>query len=758
MNYEELTIDFLGKSDEKDGYNVKVASSLGWNADEMIVIPEDIHSSLPMLDGMVRGATSEAATDDEATPPGTRKASIDDDIIVVEPSVYGEQLFEALFSGDVRRIYDKASSASTQGEGNGLRIKLQFSLADKDDAKLAEIPWELMRDAAEMQYLSLNHKTPIVRYVNAQQRLDLQPLDGPLKVLVAMASPKGEAPLDLEQERQLIEQSWGADPDVKVTYLLNATRRKLQETIQGFHVLHYMGHGMHSEQHGGAIILEDEQGNPDPLEADRLGQWVSGESLRLVVLNACDTAKSDQGKPFASVAPRLVMAGVPAVIAMQFPISDIAAIDFAKSFYSRLVAGDPVDEATARGRGAISAGNGGQLEWGTPVLFMRAPDGRLFASADSEPAKTTTTDPTQNTHRDPSPVKPIAARIGQWLAGGLVAAAVAFGIYQVVTPPVDYRFEANPIETFIGEPTEVRFTPAKDNVTVADLANDRVEITAPRGVNDVEISETSIINNAWEATVTAFDAGSFDLQTKVVSNLDLRNLSDAERENVIRQAPGYTTELVVAVDPAVASEYEQALAELDNPGVATSDLMARLEALIASKRLSSDMTEQAQNAVNALATVLTARQAAESTFGNESVLLRDKISAYESWVGALQANRQIAAADFPSDTAYQQYQTLQQRPSLTKFALCRTDTYCSGDTSFPSKKIHMAFTYPQGNQGKTLTIEFSQGDRSIRDVTRTLKGNTQDRRWNNIDARGDLTARVFNSDRDLLEVVNFRIN
>ncbi|MGI9325080.1 MAG: CHAT domain-containing protein [Pseudomonadales bacterium] len=758
MNYEELTIDFLGKSGEKDSYNVKVASSLGWNADEMIVIPEAIHSNLPMLDGVVRGGTPEAASDDEPDPPETRKASIDDDIIVVEPSVYGEQLFEALFSGDVRRIYDKASSASTQGEGNGLRIKLQFSLEDEDEAKLAEIPWELMRDSAEMQYLSLNHKTPIVRYVNAQQRLDLQPLNGPLKVLVAMASPKGEQPLNLERERELIEESWGADPDVEVTYLLKATRRELQEKIRGFHVLHYMGHGMHSEQYGGAIVLEDEQGNPDPLDADRLGQWVRGESLRLVVLNACDTAKSDQGKPFASVAPRLVMAGVPAVIAMQFPISDIAAIDFSKSFYNRLVAGDPVDEATARGRGAISAGDGGQLEWGTPVLFMRAPDGRLFASADSEPSETVTPNPIPVTPVDPSPAKPLAVRIGKWLVGGLVAAALAFGIFVIITPPVDYRFEANPIETYIGVPTKVRFAPAKDDVTTDDLAYDRVEITAPRGVNALEISETSITNNAWQATVTALDAGSFDLQTKVVSDFDLSDLSDAERENVIKRAPGYTTELVVEVDPEVASEHEKAVADLENPGVATGDLSSRLEALIASRRLSSDMTAKAQSSVSALASVLSARQSAESTFGNEAVLLRDKITAYETWLEALQANRQIAAASFTSDAAYQQYLTLQQRPSLTKFALCRTDTYCSGDTSFATKKIHMAFTYPQGNKGQTLTIEFSQGDRSIRDVRRTLKGNTQDRRWNNIDAQGDVTARVFNADRDLLEVVNFRIN
>jgi hypothetical protein len=53
-----------------------------------------------------------------------------------------------------------------------------------------------------------------------------------------------------------------------------------------------------------------------------------------------------------------VQQGVPAVIAMQFEITDEAAITFAEEFYSATADGYPVDAALAAARKAIfAAGN-----------------------------------------------------------------------------------------------------------------------------------------------------------------------------------------------------------------------------------------------------------------------------------------------------------------------------------------------------------------------------------------------------------------
>jgi hypothetical protein len=70
--------------------------------------------------------------------------------------------------------------------------------------------------------------------------------------------------------------------------------------------------------------------------------------------------------------------GIPAVLAMQYAITDRAAVEFARVFYRALTYGLPVDEATTEARKAVSLAVSNSFEWGTPVLFMNATGGALF--------------------------------------------------------------------------------------------------------------------------------------------------------------------------------------------------------------------------------------------------------------------------------------------------------------------------------------------------------------------------------------------
>jgi hypothetical protein len=116
-----------------------------------------------------------------------------------------------------------------------------------------------------------------------------------------------------------------------------------------------------------------------PLPATQLGRLRADHgSLRLAVLNACDGARGDEASRFSSTAAVLMRRGLPAVVAMQHPVSDDAAIEFSREFYGGLAGGLPVDGAVAEGRKAMSLLAGGAFEWGTPVLHMRSADGRLF--------------------------------------------------------------------------------------------------------------------------------------------------------------------------------------------------------------------------------------------------------------------------------------------------------------------------------------------------------------------------------------------
>ena len=135
-------------------------------------------------------------------------------------------------------------------------------------------------------------------------------------------------------------------------------------------------------------------------------------SLRLAVINACEGARTADDDPFAGVATSLVRRGLPAVVAMQFEITDAAAVTFASEFYWKLADCGLVDTALAYTRLAIFANN--EIEWATPVLFMRTAEGRIFDV------------PEERLDRPPQP-EPVPPRRRRTLLaiGGLALAAAA---------------------------------------------------------------------------------------------------------------------------------------------------------------------------------------------------------------------------------------------------------------------------------------------------------------------------------------------
>ncbi len=125
-------------------------------------------------------------------------------------------------------------------------------------------------------------------------------------------------------------------------------------------------------------MLEDSRGQPNEVTGDDLAGFMQDEkSLRLVVLNSCEGARASHVDPFSGVASALLRCGIPAVIGMQAEITDEAAVTFADRLYTALAQGFPIDAALAQSRRAIVAA-GKDVEFGTPVLFMRVPDGKIF--------------------------------------------------------------------------------------------------------------------------------------------------------------------------------------------------------------------------------------------------------------------------------------------------------------------------------------------------------------------------------------------
>ena len=291
---------------------------------------------------------------------------------------FGGRLFDALLSAQVRDLY-RDCYASARGDGKGLRVKLSLGQAPE----LTDVPWEYLYDSPS--FLSISQFTPVVRYLDLPRARPPLEISFPLRVLAMISAPSGEVALDVEDERRKVELALRGrlieQELVEITWLEKATLRELQHELRHgpYHVFHFIGHGAYDPGLGESILLfEDEAGRGSLVSGTQLGTILSDHtSLRLAVLNACEGARTSRDDPFSGVAASLVQHGLPAVIAMQFEITDRAAIIFAEEFYAALVDGLPVDAALAETRKAIY-GDGNDIEWGTPVLFMRVRDGRVF--------------------------------------------------------------------------------------------------------------------------------------------------------------------------------------------------------------------------------------------------------------------------------------------------------------------------------------------------------------------------------------------
>ena len=293
----------------------------------------------------------------------------------------GGALAASLLAGDVAAGYDAARRAAV-GVGRGLRLTLSLGASPA----LLSVPWELLYRAPT--FLANQRQTPVVRHLDVAGLPAPPVVAGTVRILGVVANPPDTPPLDVAAERRRVERAVAevvASGRVTLDWLEPATPRRLREVLRdgSYHVLHYVGHGDFTPAGEGVLYLEagtdaEARGHSELDSAELASLLADQVSLRLVVLNACDGARTSLTDPFAGVATTLVQLGVPAVVAMQFAISDAAAILFAEELYTNLVGRQStVDAAVSEARKAIYIEQG-TVEWATPVLFMGDTDVELW--------------------------------------------------------------------------------------------------------------------------------------------------------------------------------------------------------------------------------------------------------------------------------------------------------------------------------------------------------------------------------------------
>jgi len=338
------------RADHTMGYVVEV-SSPGGDAHNNLILPTQDSAYQSLLDRIQTLDTDEA--------------------LLTE---LGQLLFRSIFHGPIKDVYSRTQGLLTEDQGFRLRFNIDAALTD-----ISQLPWEFIYDPDLGPLTMLD--APIVRYIPLPTLEPRGRTSLPLRVLITMALPSPT----LEMKYELAEVCDALDrlkeQDLVTIHIEeHLTRSTLQRLLrEHFHVWHFIGNGgITSDGSSETLVLEDTGGVGAPISAMDLRILLNRSGLQLVILDAGHNAQLITSS-YRRIAPALIHAQIPAVVAMQSTVPHQTTRVFASEFYRTLIENYPIDACLTEGRKAILQIAGlSRPDWGIPVLYTRARDGRLF--------------------------------------------------------------------------------------------------------------------------------------------------------------------------------------------------------------------------------------------------------------------------------------------------------------------------------------------------------------------------------------------
>ena len=331
---------------------------------------------------------------------------------VADLRALGTDLFEQLFAGPASHDYRTLAGQAF----DGCRLQVQGSAA------FHRLHWEALVDPASGSPLAV--RMPVTRRIDGLgSRFDVANTGDTLNILVVTARPDGSRDVGYRTiSRPLLDGLAQADRPVRIELVRPGTwaalRARLREATREhgsglFHVVHFDVHGSvathedmargrasqrylfgdNTDEPAGAASGEEFDGErgflffetatigkAQPVSAGQVAQLLSEHRVPVAVLNACQSAKESASE--ASLAQRLVEAGVPVAVGMAYSVTVSAAERAMPALYAGLSRGLTPVAASFEARQALfdqkarQAYFDQQLEledWVLPVVFAQRP-------------------------------------------------------------------------------------------------------------------------------------------------------------------------------------------------------------------------------------------------------------------------------------------------------------------------------------------------------------------------------------------------
>ena len=304
----------------------------------------------------------------------------------------GRLLTELALPGDILKLFKNNLETLKAGE-EGLRLRLRIDIPE-----LARLPWEYMiltdrapgEDKVE-DFLARRGDISIVRTGTVYEKMpDFAP-SSPIRIAGVLSNPSERLSPDGDNLSILKVDEDKDAIDKLVAELRRLTRDECLEevrwaprpaTIEALEtvlekpadIFYYAGHARFDPLQDGQLILEKENGGSEYYVSRNLIDLLKKAHVRLVILNACETAYGDRKKRWSGSASNLEREQIPIVIGNQFKIDDEHARLLAEKIFKYLFIGYTIDQALYEARKAIYKCNDGaeiHRNWGVPVLYLR---------------------------------------------------------------------------------------------------------------------------------------------------------------------------------------------------------------------------------------------------------------------------------------------------------------------------------------------------------------------------------------------------